>query len=93
MKKTSSSPTVLHRTFHGIVTSDAMNKTIVVAVERSVRHPLYGKSFTRTRSFKVHDPENRFHIGDAVEFEECRPLSKDKRWRVRYTTPQKFSTI
>jgi small subunit ribosomal protein S17 len=74
----------LRRTFTGTVVSDAMDKTIVVAVERRLRHKLYGKLYTRTRKFPVHDPENRYKAGDIVKFEECRPLSKTKRWRVVY---------
>ena len=74
--------TTVRRTFKGIVVSDKMDKTIVVAVKRIVRHRLYGKSFERTRNLKVHDEKNQFHVGDVVEFVECRPLSRDKRWKV-----------
>jgi small subunit ribosomal protein S17 len=59
-----------------------MNKTVVVAVERRVGHPLYGKQMTRTKKYYVHDPENSAREGDVVRIMETRPLSKLKRWRV-----------
>ena len=66
----------------GIVTSDKMDKTIVVATEEIVRHPLYGTGVKRTFKFKAHDEENICGIGDKVLIMETRPLSKDKRWRL-----------
>lgn len=66
----------------GKVVSDKMEKTIVVAVERLVRHPLYNKSVKSTVKFKAHDEQNECHVGDTVAIMETRPLSKDKRWRV-----------
>ena len=66
----------------GIVTSDKMDKTVVVAIKMKVRHPLYGKMVNRTRKFKAHDEENQCGIGDTVRIMETRPISKDKRWRV-----------
>ena len=66
----------------GIVTSDKMDKTVVVAVKTKVRHPLYGKMVNRTLTVKAHDEENSCGIGDTVKIMETRPLSKDKRWRV-----------
>ena len=66
----------------GRVVSDKMDKTIVVAVETKVRHPLYGKTVNRTTKFKVHDENNEAKIGDRVSIMETRPLSKDKRWRL-----------
>jgi len=66
----------------GIVTSDKMDKTVVVAVKTKVRHPLYGKMVNRTLEVKAHDEENSCGIGDTVKIMEPRPLSKDKRWRV-----------
>lgn len=66
----------------GHVVSDKMDKTIVVAVETFVRHPLYGKSIKRTTKFKSHDEENQCGIGDRVKIMETRPLSKNKRWRL-----------
>lgn len=75
---------IAHRTFKGVVTSDKMNKTIVVAVESTKIHPKYKKRYISTSRYKVHDEKNQFHDGDKVTFVECRPLSKDKRWRVLY---------
>ena len=66
----------------GIVTSDKMDKTIVVAIEDFVRHPLYGKAVKRTKKDKAHDENNECQIGDKVRIMETRPLSKDKRWRL-----------
>ena len=66
----------------GKVVSDKMDKTIVVAVETKVRHPLYGKTVNRTTKFKAHDENNTAKIGDRVMIMETRPLSKDKRWRL-----------
>ena len=72
----------LRKTRVGLVTSDKMDKTIVVAIEDSVKHPLYGKVVKRTVKFKAHDEENQCGIGDRVEIMETRPLSRDKRWRL-----------
>ena len=66
----------------GLVVSDKMDKTIVVAVQDSVKHPLYGKIVKRTVKFKAHDEKNECGIGDKVEIMETRPLSKDKNWRL-----------
>lgn len=66
----------------GRVVSDKMDKTIVVAVETKVRHPLYGKTVNRTTKFKAHDENNECRVGDIVKIMETRPLSKEKRWRV-----------
>lgn len=66
----------------GRVVSDKMQKTIVVALERRVQHPVYGKMVTRTKRIKAHDEENSAKTGDTVRIMETRPLSKDKRWRV-----------
>lgn len=74
--------TAQRRQFVGEVVSDKMDKTIVVAVQRRLRHKLYDKLYFRTRKFHVHDPNNTYKIGDTVTFEECRPLSKKKKWRV-----------
>lgn len=70
------------RTRVGAVVSDKMDKTVVVAVERRVSHPLYGKITRRTMKFKAHDEGNTCGVGDRVRIMETRPLSKDKRWRV-----------
>lgn len=66
----------------GRVISDGMDKTVVVAVERLVQHPLYGKRLKRTKKLHAHDETNDCHEGDLVEVMETRPLSKTKRWRV-----------
>lgn len=66
----------------GRVVSDKMDKTIVVAVETKVRHPLYGKTVNRTTKFKAHDENNEAKLNDRVSIMETRPLSKDKRWRL-----------
>jgi small subunit ribosomal protein S17 len=66
----------------GTVVSDRMDKTVVVAVVRMMRHPLYGKTVKRTKKFHAHDENNECRVGDVVEIMETRPLSKTKRWRV-----------
>ncbi|MDH7600837.1 MAG: 30S ribosomal protein S17 [Armatimonadota bacterium] len=66
----------------GRVVSDKMDKTVVVAIDTLVRHPLYGRIMRRTTKFKAHDENNECGIGDIVEIMETRPLSKEKRWRV-----------
>ena len=66
----------------GVVTSNKMNKTAVVSVERLVRHWLYRRAFKKTSTFMVHDEENRCKIGDRVRIVECRPISKRKHWRL-----------
>jgi small subunit ribosomal protein S17 len=66
----------------GIVTSDKMDKTIVVEIMMRKLHPLYKKYVTRSKKVKAHDETNDAHIGDTVRVEECRPLSRDKRWRL-----------
>ena len=72
----------LRKTQVGKVVSDKMDKTIVVAVEDSVKHPLYKKVVKRTIKFKAHDENNEAGIGDRVKIMETRPLSKEKRWRL-----------
>lgn len=72
----------LRKTRVGTVVSDKMDKTVVVAIEDNVKHPLYKKIIKRTTKFKAHDENNECGIGDKVEIMETRPLSKDKRWRV-----------
>lgn len=66
----------------GLVVSDKMDKTCVVAVERLIQHPLYGKTMRRTVRIKAHDEENACRVGDRVRLMETRPLSRQKRWRV-----------
>ncbi len=70
------------KTFVGQVVSDKMQKTVVVVVERLVRHPRYDKMVKRRSKFKAHDEGNQCRVGDVVSIMETRPLSKDKRWRV-----------
>jgi small subunit ribosomal protein S17 len=72
----------LRKTRTGRVVSDKMEKTIVVAVENHVKHPLYGKIIKQTYKLKAHDEKNECKIGDRVKVMETRPLSKDKRWRL-----------
>jgi small subunit ribosomal protein S17 len=70
------------KTMVGVVVSDKMDKTIVVAVQRPKQHRLYGKTLRRTTRYKVHDPNNACRLGDTVRLVETRPISKEKRWRV-----------
>ena len=72
----------LRKTRIGKVVSDKMDKTITVAIEDHVKHPLYGKIVKKTVKFKAHDEKNECNIGDTVKIMETRPLSKDKRWRL-----------
>ena len=72
----------LRKTRTGKVVSDKMDKTIVVAIEDNVKHPLYGKIIKTTKKFKAHDENNECGIGDKVMIMETRPLSKDKNWRL-----------
>ncbi|BAF58510.1 MAG: 30S ribosomal protein S17 [Pelotomaculum sp.] len=72
----------IRKTLTGRVVSNKMDKTVVVAVETLVRHPLYQRTIRRTKKFKAHDEENACRIGDKVKMMETRPLSKEKRWRV-----------
>ena len=66
----------------GVVSSDKMNKTVVVTIKNLVRHPMYGRILKRDKKLKAHDETNDAHTGDTVEIMETRPLSKDKCWRV-----------
>lgn len=72
----------LRKTRTGVVSSNKMDKTIVVKVERKVKHPLYGKFLKKTTSFHAHDEKNECSIGDTVKIMEARPMSKTKRWRL-----------
>ena len=72
----------LRKSRTGIVVSDKMDKTIVVAIKERVKHPLYGKTINRTKKFKAHDENNECGIGDKVRIVETRPLSKAKNWRL-----------
>jgi len=66
----------------GVVVSDGMDKTVVVRIDRQVRHPLYGKTVRRSSKLAAHDEQNDAHVGDTVRITETRPVSKTKRWRV-----------
>lgn len=72
----------LRKTLTGIVVSDKMDKTVVVAIQDNVKHPLYKKIVKKTVKFKAHDENNACNVGDRVSIMETRPMSKDKRWRV-----------
>ena len=86
MTETAGTPATRERgtrkVYQGLVVSDKMDKTVVVTVENRVRHPLYGRTMRRTTRFKAHDETNDARVGDTVEITECRPISKDKRFRV-----------
>jgi len=66
----------------GVVVSDRMDKTVVVKIDERKRHPKYHKSYTVSKKFKAHDPENQYHIGDTVVIEAIRPMSRDKKFMV-----------
>lgn len=78
----SSSAEVVQRTLSGAVTSDAMDKTITVMIERKIKHPVYGKYIKRSTKLHVHDENNECAKGDTVVIEQCRPISKTKSWRL-----------
>ncbi|PIR97782.1 MAG: 30S ribosomal protein S17 [Candidatus Colwellbacteria bacterium CG10_big_fil_rev_8_21_14_0_10_42_22] len=73
---------ITKRRLKGVVTSDKMEKTVVVTVSTNKKHPKYHKYFKQSSKFKAHDEENRYKTGDEVVIEETRPLSRDKRWKV-----------
>lgn len=78
-------PSTSHRRLQGIVVSNKMQSTTVVRVDRRIAHPKYGKYFTVSKRFKIHSPGVTLDLGDIVQFEECRPISRDKRWRYTAT--------
>jgi small subunit ribosomal protein S17 len=80
--KTAAATRSARKVRQGLVVSDKMDKTIVVAIERRVPHPVYGKMVTRTKRLKAHDEANSAKVGDTVRIVETRPLSKDKRFRL-----------
>lgn len=82
--KADNSKAVINKKFNGVVFSDKMDKTIVVRVQKVKIHPRYGKRYEISKKYKVHDEKNQYKEGDKVVFVECRPISKDKRWRVVY---------
>jgi small subunit ribosomal protein S17 len=71
------------KTLRGVVVSDKMDKTVVVSVSRFVKHPKYGKYYSINKKYKVHDAENKCKVGDKVEIIETRPISKDKKFRIK----------
>ena len=83
-EKKSTTRVVIKKRFEGIVVGDKMDKTIVVRIDRVKTHPKYKKRYAVSKTYKVHDEKNQFRINDKVVFIECRPLSRDKRWRVLY---------
>ncbi|MCP4356151.1 MAG: 30S ribosomal protein S17 [Proteobacteria bacterium] len=70
------------KVLQGTVTSDANDKTVVVLVERTFKHPLYGKTIKKSKKYHAHDAENQFKVGDVIKIEEANPTSKLKRWTV-----------
>jgi small subunit ribosomal protein S17 len=70
------------RILQGVVVSDKGDKTVVVSVERRVMHPIYKKFIRKSKKYHAHDEQNKFKVGDAVRIQECRPISKLKRWEV-----------
>lgn len=84
MKEENKAKKVIKKIFKGIVVSDKMDKTILVRVDRVKIHPKYGKRYIVSEKYKVHDEKNQYKEDDKVTFTECRPLSKDKKWRVIY---------
>ncbi|CAA6801438.1 MAG: SSU ribosomal protein S17p (S11e) [uncultured Thiotrichaceae bacterium] len=80
MTENTSSESKIERSLQGVVSSDKMDKTVVVKIERKVKHALYGKYIRRSTTFHVHDENNECKVGDTVMFKECRPYSKKKHW-------------
>ena len=72
----------IKKTLQGVVVSDKMNKTIVVRIDRLKWHKKYKKQYKTSKRYKVHDEKNEYKIGDKVKIQECRPLSREKKWRV-----------
>ena len=82
-------PKKIKRKFEGIVVSNKADKTIAVEVKRTKLHSKYLKRYIVSKKYRVHDEENKYKVGDQVSFVECRPISKDKRWRVLVETKKK----
>lgn len=80
------------RSLKGVVVSNKMHKTVVVAVDRLKKHPKYRKRYKSTKKYKVHDENNEFKIGDIVLIQETRPVSREKRWRVVEVVKRAIST-
>jgi small subunit ribosomal protein S17 len=85
IKKIEDKKAVIRKKFSGVVVSDKMDKTITVKIDTIRQHPKYLKRYTVSKKYKVHDEKNQFKEGDKVNFVECRPISKDKKWRVIYS--------
>lgn len=83
-KSTVKKSAVVSRRLSGVVVSNKMQNTLVVKVGSLKLHPIYKKKYKVSKSYKVHDSKNQYQIGDVVEFVQCRPLSRDKKWRVVY---------
>ena len=84
-KQDKSTKKKIQRTLSGVVVSDKMDKTILVKVEQTKIHPKYKKRYMVSKKYKVHDPQNKFKVNDKVVCLACCPMSRDKRWRVKYT--------
>ena len=82
MKKKEKKIAIIKKKFNGVVVNDSSDKTVVIRVERVKIHPKYKKRYTVSKKYKVHDEENKYNVNDKVTFVECRPISKDKKWRV-----------
>jgi small subunit ribosomal protein S17 len=82
MSETQNTPVAKQRTLVGRVVSNKMDKTVVVRVERRVKHPVFGKIMVRSNKYKAHDETNQYNEGDMVEIAEGRPISRDKSWTV-----------
>lgn len=72
----------IKQTLKGVVVSDKMDKTVVVLVERIKKHPKYKRRYLVSKKYKAHDPEKKYHVGGRVIIQECKPISKDKKWMV-----------
>jgi small subunit ribosomal protein S17 len=84
MKQTKENNSNKKRLIEGIVSSDKMDKTVVVDVNEMKVHPKYLKRYVSTKRYKAHDPDNKFKVGDKVKISETKPISKDKKWKVIY---------
>ncbi len=73
---------IIRRTFTGVIVSTKMDKTLVVKVDRTMVHPKYGKRYMQSKKYHVHAPTGEYKMGDIVKFQECRPYSKTKNWRI-----------
>lgn len=82
MSEATNSQEKIQRTLTGTVVSDKMDKSVVVKIERVVKHPIYGKFIKRTTKLSVHDESNECNVGDVIVIEQCRPISKTKSWRL-----------